>query len=145
MIEENEQQLQQLKRKEVNSMSEELRGGDLVAAVAEAADVSKTDAKAVLNAIGDLVKTNLTVRVSGLGTFRWRDRAGRTGRNPKTGDPVEIDPYKSITFKAAASVKAAKDTVGGKKKKATKKTAAKTSTAKKEAPKKKKGKKKGKE
>lgn len=107
-------------------MSEELRGDALVTLIAEKAEVTKVDAKKILNALGDCVKENLVVRVSGLGTFRWRDRAARTGRNPATGDPVEIEAYKSLTFKSSASVKAARDTVGGKKK-SKKKTAKKAS------------------
>ena len=121
-------------------MKEELRGDALVTLIAEKAEVTKVDAKKILNALGDCVKENLVVRVSGLGTFRWRDRAARTGRNPATGDPVEIEAYKSLTFKSSASVKAARETVGGKKSKkkaakkstkpAAKKTAAKTSSKK---------------
>lgn len=108
---------------EEREMSEELRGDALVTAIAEIGEVTKVDAKKVLNALGEAVKTNLIVRVSGLGTFRWRDRSARTGRNPATGDPVDIEAYKSLTFKSSASVKAARDTVGGKKKKASKKAA----------------------
>ena len=105
-------------------MSEELRGDGLVTKIAEIAEVTKVDAKKILNALGEAVKTNMTVRVSGLGTFRWRERAARTGRNPATGDPVEIEAYKSLTFKSSASVKAARGTVGGtaKGKKTSKKT-----------------------
>lgn len=67
---------------------------DFVAAVAEAAELSKTDAAnavdAVISTITKALKKGDTVTLVGFGTFQVRKRAARQGRNPKTGEAVAL-------------------------------------------------------
>ena len=62
---------------------------ELVAAIAEQAEISKKDAEAALKAFADVVSTALkngdTVQLVGFGTFEVSERAAREGRNPRTG------------------------------------------------------------
>ena len=54
--------------------------------------------------IDQLQKKN-EVLVSGLGIFKIKDRAARTGRNPKTGEAIKIAAKKAVVFKAVSAVK----------------------------------------
>lgn len=85
---------------------------ELVAAVAEKAELSKKDAEkavaAVLAAIEEAVAAGDKVQLVGFGTFEVRERAARTGRNPQTGAEIKIAASKQPVFKAG---KAFKDTV----------------------------------
>ena len=85
---------------------------ELIAAVAESAGLSKKDAeKAVngtLNAITEALKQGDKVSLVGFGTFEVKERAARTGRNPRTLESIEIPASKLPVFKAG---KALKDTV----------------------------------
>lgn len=85
---------------------------ELVAAVAEKADLSKKDAEkalgAVLDAIVEAVAAGDKVSLVGFGTFEARCRAARTGRNPRTKETITIPASKQPAFKAG---KAFKDTV----------------------------------
>ncbi|MHB1042874.1 MAG: HU family DNA-binding protein [Eubacteriales bacterium] len=67
---------------------------DLVAAVAEKADITQKDTVKVINAVIEVISESISqgkeVRIVGFGTFKVRQRAARTGRNPKTGKPIEI-------------------------------------------------------
>ena len=82
---------------------------ELVEAVAEAADLSKTDAgkavDAVLDVITGALKKGDQVTLVGFGTFEVRDRAARTGRNPKTGEAIQIKASKAPAFKAGKALK----------------------------------------
>ncbi len=82
---------------------------ELVNAVADAADMSKGDAgdavEAVLGAITDALKAGTTVSLVGFGTFSVRERAARTGRNPRTGEEIEIAASKIPSFKAGKGLK----------------------------------------
>lgn len=82
---------------------------ELVEAMAEAADISKAKAGAALDGMVDAVtgalKDGDTVSLIGFGTFLVRDRAARTGRNPKTGEAIEISASKSPAFKAGKALK----------------------------------------
>jgi len=51
------------------------------------------------------VRRGETVRITGFGTFKGRDRAARSGRNPQTGAPVRIKASKGIGFSAGATLK----------------------------------------
>ena len=55
--------------------------------------------------IGELLEKGETVQVAGFGTFSTIDRAARTGRNPKTGAPVQIAASKAPKFKAGKQLK----------------------------------------
>lgn len=82
---------------------------ELISAVAEAAGVSKKDTEQVLNAFFSTVQATLKqddkVQIPGFGTFEVRERAARTGRNPHTGEAIEIAAAKVPAFKPGKSLK----------------------------------------
>ena len=82
---------------------------DLVAKVAEAANMSKTDAsdaiEATLDSITEALKAGDEVRLVGFGTFSVTHRAASEGRNPRTGEKIQIPPSKNPKFKAGKPLK----------------------------------------
>ena len=60
---------------------------------------------AVLDAIANGVRKDNKVQIIGFGTFELKNRAARMGRNPKTGEPMQIAASKSVGFKASAALK----------------------------------------
>lgn len=82
---------------------------ELVAAVAEQADISKKDAEKVLKAFVDVVteemKKGEKVQLVGFGTFEVSERAAREGRNPRTGETMKIESSKAPKFKAGKALK----------------------------------------
>ena len=82
---------------------------ELIDAIADSADISKAAAgralDGMIDAITNAVKNNDTVSIVGFGTFMLRERAARTGRNPKTGMAIEIAASKSPAFKAGKGFK----------------------------------------
>lgn len=82
---------------------------ELVVAVAEQADISKKDAEKVLKAFVDVVteemKKGEKVQLVGFGTFEVSERAAREGRNPRTGETMEIAASKAPKFKAGKALK----------------------------------------
>lgn len=82
---------------------------ELVAAVAQAADLSKTDAgkaiDALVEVIGNALKQDDKVSLVGFGTFAIRAREARTGRNPKTGKTLKIAASRNPSFKAGKALK----------------------------------------
>ncbi len=82
---------------------------ELVAAVAEQADISKKDAEKVLKAFVDVVteemKKGEKVQLVGFGTFEVSERAAREGRNPQTGKTMKIEACKAPKFKAGKAFK----------------------------------------
>ena len=82
---------------------------DLVAAVAEAAGISKSDAASAVDAtfdtIADALKDGVDVRLTGFGSFGVADRAAREGRNPRTGEPIKIAASRQAKFKAGKGLK----------------------------------------
>ena len=82
---------------------------ELVAAVAEQADISKKDAEKVLKAFDDVVteemKKGEKVQLVGFGTFEVSERAAREGRNPQTGKTMKIEACKAPKFKAGKALK----------------------------------------
>ena len=82
---------------------------ELIHAVANAADVSKKDAEAVLTAALDTITEALTegekVQLVGFGSFEVKKRAARLGRNPKTKEAIEIPASVVPTFKAGKALK----------------------------------------
>jgi DNA-binding protein HU-beta len=83
----------------------------LVDKIAENADVSKASAgralDAFIEAVTDSLKSGDQVALVGFGTFSVRDRAARTGRNPKTGEEIQIAAAKVPAFKAGKALKEA--------------------------------------
>ena len=82
---------------------------ELVAAMAEQAQISKKDAEAALKAFTDVVanelKANGKVQLVGFGTFEVSERAAREGRNPQTGETMTIEASKAPKFKAGKALK----------------------------------------
>ncbi len=82
---------------------------ELTDAVAEATDLTKTDAAravdAVLGTITDTLAGGDQVGIVGFGTFLVRDRAARTGRNPQTGAEIQIAAAKVPAFKPGKALK----------------------------------------
>ena len=82
---------------------------ELVEAIAEAADLPKAAAGRALDGMIDTITKALqdgdTVSVIGFGSFVVRDRAARSGRNPKTGETIQIAASKSPAFKAGKALK----------------------------------------
>jgi DNA-binding protein HU-beta len=81
----------------------------IVDAVHEKLGTSKADAErvvdTVINSIIDTMKEGNEVSISGLGIFSVKDRAARTARNPRTGEPVEVPAMKVPKFRAAKALK----------------------------------------
>ena len=82
---------------------------DLVAAIAEKAEMSKKDAEKALKAFVDVVAEQLKagdkVQLVGFGTFEVSERAAREGRNPQTGETMTIAACKAPKFKAGKALK----------------------------------------
>ncbi len=82
---------------------------ELVAAVAEKAALSKKDAEKAVAAVVDTITAALAdgdkVQLVGFGTFEVRERAARTGKNPRTGAAIKIDASKVPAFKAGQAFK----------------------------------------
>ncbi|MCL9783044.1 HU family DNA-binding protein [Vibrio sp. S4M6] len=81
----------------------------LVEKIATSADISKASAGRVLDAfieaVGDTLQSGDQVALVGFGTFTVRTRAARTGRNPKTGEEIQIAEAKVPAFKAGKALK----------------------------------------
>ncbi len=82
---------------------------ELIDAIAESADLSKASAartlEATLDAITGALQKGDSVALVGFGTFQAKDRAARTGRNPQTGEAMEIPAAKVPSFKAGKALK----------------------------------------
>ena len=82
---------------------------ELVSIVADKAGLTKTDAdlavKALLDAVTDCLKSGDKLGLVGFGTFSVSDRAARTGKNPRTGEKIDIPAAKIPRFKAGKALK----------------------------------------
>ncbi|MGD6968002.1 HU family DNA-binding protein [Rossellomorea vietnamensis] len=82
---------------------------DLINAVAESAELSKKDAenavKAVLQNIEETLAKGDKVQLIGFGNFEVRERSARKGRNPQTGEEMEIPASKQPAFKPGKALK----------------------------------------
>ena len=82
---------------------------ELVAAVAERAEISKKDSekalKAFVNVVTEQLKADDKVQLVGFGTFEVSKRAAREGRNPQTGKTMKIAACKAPKFKAGKALK----------------------------------------
>ena len=82
---------------------------ELIDAVASAADLSKADASravdGVIGAVSQALKSGDQVTVVGFGTFLVRQREARAGRNPRTGETIQIKASKVPSFKAGKALK----------------------------------------
>ncbi|MFR3730270.1 HU family DNA-binding protein [Lacrimispora sp.] len=82
---------------------------ELIAAVAEKAELSKKDAEKAVKALTDVVSEELVkgekIQLVGFGTFEVSERAAREGRNPKSGEIMNIPASKTPKFKAGKALK----------------------------------------
>ena len=82
---------------------------ELIAAIAEKAELSKKDAEAALNAMVDAVTEALVqgdkIQLIGFGSFEVKERAARVGRNPKTREEIKIPASKYPVFKPGKALK----------------------------------------
>ena len=89
---------------------------ELIAEVAEKTGLTKKDAEAAVKAVTDTITDGMIqgdkVQLVGFGTFEVRERAARFGRDPRTGESMEIAASKAPAFKAGQGLK---DAVNGKK------------------------------
>jgi DNA-binding protein HU-beta len=83
----------------------------LAAGLAEDHELSKKAAEAILTDMVDRITNHLKkgerIRIVGLGILQVRKRAARTGRNPATGEPIQIKASKKVAFRAAKELKEA--------------------------------------
>ncbi len=84
---------------------------DLINSVAEATDLSKKDAtkavEAVFDTITDSLRKGEKVQLIGFGNFEVRERAARKGRNPQTGEEIDIAASKVPAFRPGKALKEA--------------------------------------
>lgn len=82
---------------------------ELIEAMAESADISKAAAGRALDGMVDAVtkamKAGDTLSLVGFGTFSVKDRAAREGRNPQTGETINIKASRIPSFKAGKALK----------------------------------------
>ena len=82
---------------------------ELIAAVAEKAELSKKDAEKAVKAFTDVVTEELVkgekVQLVGFGNFEVSSIAARLSRNPKTGEPMNVEASKTPKFKAGKALK----------------------------------------
>ena len=82
---------------------------ELVAAIAEKAELSKKDSekalKAFIDVVTDELKAGEKIQLVGFGTFEVSERPAREGRNPQTGETMEIKASKAPKFKAGKALK----------------------------------------
>jgi integration host factor subunit alpha len=72
-------------------------------------DLTQDEAKSLVELffgeIKDTLEQGIAVKLSGFGKFGLRDKVGRPGRNPKTGEDIPITPRRVVTFKAGNKLK----------------------------------------
>ncbi|MEW6457726.1 MAG: HU family DNA-binding protein [Bacillota bacterium] len=82
---------------------------ELISSVAEKTNLTKKDAEkalsAMLESIGEALSTGDKVQLVGFGTFETRERAARKGRNPQTGEEIDIAATKVPVFKAGKQLR----------------------------------------
>ncbi|SDN37608.1 HU family DNA-binding protein [Alkalicoccus daliensis] len=82
---------------------------ELINAVAEKTDLSKKDATGAVDAVFDIITSSLEkqekVQLIGFGNFEVRERAARKGRNPQTGEEIEIPASNVPAFKPGKALK----------------------------------------
>ncbi len=82
---------------------------DLINKVAKELNISKQEAENAVNLFFETVKEAILrgeeIELRGFGSFRFRQRNSRAGRNPRTGDPVQVPPKKVLYFKPSKILK----------------------------------------
>lgn len=81
---------------------------ELVSKLAEMTDIPKTQANKIFSALIDMLRTAIVnkekVVLPGFGSFVYTERKARTGRNPRTGDELEIPAKTAVKFRPASSI-----------------------------------------
>jgi integration host factor subunit alpha len=84
---------------------------DLIESVYLTTGFSKKESASIVEMVFDLIKTTLEdgekIKIAGFGNFVVKEKASRRGRNPQTGDEIEISARKILTFKPSQVLKAA--------------------------------------
>ena len=82
---------------------------EIVEAVAEEVGITKTQATQAFELVFDTMVNTLErgeqVKISGFGSFNPKDKKARQGRNPQTGESIEIEARRVVTFKASSVLK----------------------------------------
>ena len=82
---------------------------ELIASVANEAEITKKDAEKAVKAVFSVISDSLTkgdkVQIIGFGTFEVRQRKAREGRNPRNNEPIQIEASKTPAFKAGKQLK----------------------------------------
>ena len=82
---------------------------ELIAAVANEAEITKKDAEKAVKAVFSVISDSLTkgdkVQIIGFGTFELRQRKAREGRNTRNNEPIQIEASKTPAFKAGKQLK----------------------------------------
>jgi integration host factor subunit alpha len=94
-----------------------LTRADLSEAVHREVGLSRTESaelvKAIIDTVAEAVVTGDRVKLSSFGTFMVRDKGGRIGRNPKTGQEVPITPRRVLVFRPSQVMKSRINRGGG--------------------------------
>ncbi len=84
---------------------------DIVEAIYEKVGFSKKEVAKIVESIFDIIKEHLKqedkIKISGFGNFVIRNKRARRGRNPQTGDDIQITPRRILTFKPSQVMKGA--------------------------------------
>jgi DNA-binding protein HU-beta len=86
-----------------------MRKADLINSIAQKSGLTKKDSAAAVDAYHDVVAETLaagnSLALAGFGTFEVAERGAREGRNPKTGEKMQITASKSVKFKPGKGLK----------------------------------------
>jgi DNA-binding protein HU-beta len=86
-----------------------MKKNEIIASLVESTGVIKADVEKVYNATFELIKDELSkgneISVAGFGKFKISERAARTGRNPQTGETIQIAASKNVSFKTGKELK----------------------------------------
>ena len=90
-------------------LGELMKKPDVIKQVAEISGLTQGQVNAAVKALVKVIQDNLikgeTVSLSGLGSFKSKDRKARQGRNPKTGDLVPVPAGKKVSFKPTTTLR----------------------------------------
>ncbi len=82
---------------------------DLINKIAKEMNISKQEAESGVNLFFQTIKEAILrgeeIELRGFGSFRFRHRGARSGRNPRTGEPVQVPPKKVLYFKPSKLIK----------------------------------------
>ncbi|MBN2409285.1 MAG: integration host factor subunit beta [Candidatus Aminicenantes bacterium] len=82
---------------------------DLINKIARSMDIPKQEAEEGVNLFFQSIKEAILrgeeIEIRGFGSFRFRKRTSRAGRNPRTGEPVKVPPKKVLYFKPSKLLK----------------------------------------